>query len=165
MLSALLRRARALLPIVPRIRAEVRPQRSGPRTKKSSTPFVSPPTRFEANDKKATKRPSAEIEATPVETTTPVATPTPDTTTENGQAPSESYELLDGELTFAATDPPWHVAVTFPEGWTVQYGHTYLMHSDADDELGFYVVTVDAIYADACEGSPQLLGRVKLTRT
>jgi hypothetical protein len=33
------------------------------RTKTSRSPFVSPPTRFEAPEMKATKRPSAEIEA------------------------------------------------------------------------------------------------------
>jgi hypothetical protein len=43
--------------------------------------------------------------------------------------------------------------VTFPERWTVQYGHDYLKHSDAPDELGFYAVVVDAIYADGCKGS------------
>ena len=50
----------------------------------------------------------------------------------------------------------WSVAdftVTFPRDWTVQYGHDYLKHSDAADEFGFYVVVVDAIYPDACEGS------------
>jgi hypothetical protein len=50
----------------------------------------------------------------------------------------------------------WSVAdftVTFPEGWTVQYGHVYAKHPDEDDELGVYAVVVDAIYADACEGT------------
>ena len=47
----------------------------------------------------------------------------------------------------------WSVAdftVTFPEGWTVQYGHVYAGKSDTDEEFGFYAVVVDAIYADAC---------------
>lgn len=50
----------------------------------------------------------------------------------------------------------WSVAdftVTFPEGWTVQYGHVYARHWDRDDEFGFYAVVVDWIYADACEGT------------
>ena len=54
----------------------------------------------------------------------------------------------------------WSVAdftVTFPEGWTVQYGHNYLKHSDEPDELGFYAVVVDAMYADACEGDGDLM--------
>src|SRR5439155_797933 len=38
----------------------------GPRTKTSTAPFVSPPTRFEANEPKATKRPSAEIDGPPL---------------------------------------------------------------------------------------------------
>jgi hypothetical protein len=44
-------------------------------------------------------------------------------------------------------------SVRFPEGWTVQYGHVYLKHPDTDDELGFYAVIPDTIYADACAGS------------
>jgi len=50
----------------------------------------------------------------------------------------------------------WSVAdftVSFPEGWAAQYGHDYLKHADADDEFGFYAVVVDAIFADACQGS------------
>lgn len=49
----------------------------------------------------------------------------------------------------------WSVAgltVTFPEGWTVQYGHAFAQHHDQPDELGFYAVVVDEIYADACRG-------------
>ncbi|MDP9182993.1 MAG: hypothetical protein M3P04_09500, partial [Actinomycetota bacterium] len=42
--------------------------------------------------------------------------------------------------------------VTFPEGWTVQYGHVFAQHSDEADEFGFYGVTVDEIFADACRG-------------
>lgn len=46
--------------------------------------------------------------------------------------------------------------VTVPEGWTAQYGQCCLKHPDAPDELGFYAVVVDAIYADACEGDGEL---------
>lgn len=49
----------------------------------------------------------------------------------------------------------WSVAdltVTFPEGWTVQYGHVFARHHDQKDEFGFYAVVVDGIYADACRG-------------
>jgi hypothetical protein len=49
----------------------------------------------------------------------------------------------------------WSVAdftLTFPEGWTVQYGHVFARHQDEDDELGFYAVVVDEIYTDACQG-------------
>ena len=49
----------------------------------------------------------------------------------------------------------WSVAdftVTFPEGWTVQYGHTFAQHGDEDDEFGFYAVVVDEIFANACRG-------------
>ena len=50
----------------------------------------------------------------------------------------------------------WSVAdltVTFPEGWTVQYGHVFARHPDEDDEFGFYPVVVDSIWAEACAGS------------
>jgi hypothetical protein len=42
--------------------------------------------------------------------------------------------------------------VTLPEDWTVQYGHVFAKDPDTVDELGFYAVVVDEIYADACEG-------------
>jgi hypothetical protein len=50
----------------------------------------------------------------------------------------------------------WSVAdltFTFPEGWTVQYGHVFAGNPDEDDEFGFYPVVVDTIWADACAGS------------
>lgn len=99
---------------------------------------------------------------------TPSTTPSPTPGATEGAFPYSTEPVAIEPGTYRIPKSAWSVAdlkVTFPEGWTVQHGHTYLMHSDADDELGFYVVTVDAIYADACEGSPQLLGRVKLTRT
>ncbi len=57
--------------------------------------------------------------------------------------------------TYRIPKSAWSVVdftVSFPKGWTVQYGHTYLKHSDGDDELGFYAVQVDEIFTDACEG-------------
>jgi hypothetical protein len=48
-------------------------------------------------------------------------------------------------------------ALTFPEGWTVQNGHVYLKRSDLPDEICFYAVDPDAIYADACEGDDDLM--------
>jgi hypothetical protein len=47
----------------------------------------------------------------------------------------------------------WSVAdftATFPEGWTVQYGHVYGKNPDEADEFGFYAVVVDEIYTDSC---------------
>ena len=62
--------------------------------------------------------------------------------------------------TYQIPKSAWSVAdftVTFPKGWTVQYGHVYAKLSNAGDELGgdtgFYAVVPDAIYADACVGS------------
>jgi hypothetical protein len=57
--------------------------------------------------------------------------------------------------TYLMPSSAWSVAdftVTFPEGWTVQYGHVFAQHSDEDDEFGFYGVVVDDIFADACRG-------------
>jgi hypothetical protein len=57
--------------------------------------------------------------------------------------------------TYRIARSPWSVAdftVTFPEGWTVQYGHVYSAQPDTDHEFGFYAVVVDEIYADACQG-------------
>lgn len=47
----------------------------------------------------------------------------------------------------------WSVAdftVTFPEGWSEQYGHVFAMNPDKADEAGFYPIVVDEIFADAC---------------
>ncbi len=57
--------------------------------------------------------------------------------------------------TYFIPSSPWSVAgftVTFPEGWTVQYGHVFAQHGDTDDEFGFYAVLVDEVFADACRG-------------
>ena len=43
--------------------------------------------------------------------------------------------------------------VTFPEGWTVQHGASYLKHPDRADGLGFEAFVPDTFYTDACEGS------------
>src|SRR6185436_18251910 len=56
--------------------------------------------------------------------------------------------------TYRIARSPWSVrdfTVTFPEGWTVQYGHVYAAQADTDAEFGVYAVAgVDEIYADAC---------------
>ena len=61
--------------------------------------------------------------------------------------------------TYLIPKSAWSVAdftVTFPKGWTVQYGHVYAKHPDADGEVGFYAVTVDEIFTDACEGGEDI---------
>ena len=58
--------------------------------------------------------------------------------------------------TYRIAKSAWSVAdftVTFPDGWSVQYGHVFHTVPDTLGELEFYAVVVDAIYADACEGS------------
>ena len=86
--------------------------------------------------------PSAMPSPTPGATTTPFAYSTEPVAIEPGtyRIPRSEWSLVD-------------FTVTFPEGWTVQYGHVYIKHPDTDDELGFYAVLVDAINADACEGN------------
>jgi hypothetical protein len=101
----------------------------------------------------------------PAETTTAAAgEPTPASPTPSMATPQS---MLKGDASGDGTQIPlkpgnyimpssiWSVEdfwVTFPEGWTVQYGHVFARHPDQDDEFGFYAVTVDEIYADACRG-------------
>jgi len=62
--------------------------------------------------------------------------------------------------TYLVPKSEWSVAdftVTFPEGWTVQDGHVYAKNPDERDEFGFYAVTVDDIYVDACAGGEDVM--------
>lgn len=55
--------------------------------------------------------------------------------------------------TYLVPRSPWSVAdftVTFPAGWTVQYGHVYGSNAEAADEFGFYAVVVDEVFHDSC---------------
>lgn len=57
--------------------------------------------------------------------------------------------------TYLVPESPWSAVdftVTFPEGWTAQYGHVYAGNPDEDTEFGFYAVVVDEIFSDACRG-------------
>jgi hypothetical protein len=42
--------------------------------------------------------------------------------------------------------------VTFPEGWTVQYGHVYHQDNQRGETAEFYAIDLDAIYTDSCHG-------------
>ena len=82
------------------------------------------------------------------------SSPTPGATTTPFSQSTDPVAIEPGAYRIARSD--WSLldfTIKFPEGWTVQYGHVYLKHPDGDDELGFYAVVVDAIYADACAGS------------
>lgn len=50
--------------------------------------------------------------------------------------------------------------VTFPAGWTVQYGHVYHQNNQRGETAEFYAVDLDEIYTDSChgEGIPKTLG-------
>ena len=55
--------------------------------------------------------------------------------------------------TYLVPRSPWSVAdftATFPDGWSVQYGHVYATSTDAGDEIGFYPVVVDEVFTDSC---------------
>jgi hypothetical protein len=94
---------------------------------------------------------------TPAPSAAPPATAPPS----SAAPPSEGQALptSDGPIqagTYRLAASPWSHAdltVTVPAGWGVQYGHLFVKHPDAQDELGFYPVLVDRIYADACAGS------------
>lgn len=88
-------------------------------------------------------------DASEPQSATPPATPSPThAAIPAGTAPIEPGSYLIPKSEWSVVD----FRVRFPKGWTVQYGHTYLKHSDGDDELGFYAVQVDEIYTDACVG-------------
>jgi hypothetical protein len=79
-------------------------------------------------------------------TTTPLSMPEGDTSGDGAHIPIEPG-------TYLIPSSPWSVAdftVTFPAGWTAQYGHVYGKNGDEADELGFYAVVVDKIYTDSC---------------
>jgi hypothetical protein len=81
----------------------------------------------------------------------PSATPSP--TVPAGTVPIEPGTYRIPESARSVAD----YTVTVPEGWTVQHGHVLLKHSDAPDELSFFAVVLDAIYADACAGGNELM--------
>jgi hypothetical protein len=87
---------------------------------------------------------------------TPSATPSStflsvpewDPTDEGEQVPLEAG-------TYLVPSSAWSVAdftVTFPAGWSAQYGHVFAQHGDQSNEFGFYGVVVDEIFADSCSG-------------
>ncbi|HEU4356121.1 MAG TPA: hypothetical protein VFT27_11075 [Actinomycetota bacterium] len=95
--------------------------------------------------------PASRPSATPSPTTDAAATPFPYSDEPVGVEPG-TYRISRSEWSVA------NFTVTFPQGWTVQYGHVYAKpYSDAVDEFGFYAVVVDAIYTDACEGAGELM--------
>jgi hypothetical protein len=70
-----------------------------------------------------------------------------------GSIPAEAGMIEPGTYRIPKSD--WSVVdftVTFPEGWTAQYGHVYHKHQDTSEEFGFYAVVVDQIFTDACGG-------------
>lgn len=80
---------------------------------------------------------------------TPSATPSAQSSIPAGTASIEPG-------TYRIPASAWSVVdftVTFPEDWTVQYGHIYATSEGDGTEVGFYAVVVDSIWAEACVGS------------
>jgi hypothetical protein len=50
--------------------------------------------------------------------------------------------------------------VTFPAGWTVQYGHVYHQNHERGETAEFYAIDLDEVYTDSChgEGIPREVG-------
>jgi len=88
------------------------------------------------------------------QTATDVTIPPFDVTAEAVAFEAGTYRIPSSTLSVA------DVMVTFPEGWTVQHGDIFAKHPDADETLGFNMFLVDAIFADACEGSEGELAEV-----
>ena len=98
------------------------------------------------------------ISATPDPTPTPTRAPahaspssTPsDATTTAFPFHDEGVDIEPG--TYLIPKSAWalrNFKVTFPEGWSAQYGHVY--HGPSE-KIGFYAVLPDEIFVDACVG-------------
>jgi hypothetical protein len=88
------------------------------------------------------------------------ATPSPTPDASRTPLPYGTEPIAFEPGTYRIPRSAWSVGdftVTFPKGWTVQYGHVYAKHGESDDAFGFYAVVVDAIYTDACEGVGELM--------
>lgn len=74
--------------------------------------------------------------------------------------PAEEVAVAIEPGTYRISRSAWSVSdftITIPEGWEVQYGHVYLKHENSPEEISFYPVLVDAIYADACTQEGEVL--------
>ena len=84
----------------------------------------------------------------PASPTSP-ATPTADFAYSDEGVPIEAGTYVVPRSAWSAVD----FTVTFPEGWTSQYGHVYAAHTTERSEINFYAVVVDEIFTDACGGT------------
>lgn len=92
---------------------------------------------------------------TPASPTPSIATPQSLKSDANRDASGDGTQIPLKPGNYFMPRSVWSVEdfwVTFPKGWTVQYSHVFARHPDQDPEFGFYAVTVDEIYADACRG-------------
>jgi hypothetical protein len=89
-------------------------------------------------------------------TSAPTTTSSPTLDSQPTPFPNSADPVAVDPGTYSIPSSEWSVvdyAVTIPDGWEAQYGQCCLKHSDTDEELGFYAVAVDEIFADACDGS------------
>jgi hypothetical protein len=82
------------------------------------------------------------------------ASPTQDATGSSIPDSTEPVALEAG--TYQIPNSAWSsvdFAVTFPQGWTVQYGASFRKNPETNDGVGFESFVPDTIYANACAGS------------
>lgn len=60
--------------------------------------------------------------------------------------PIEAGTYLMRRYNWAVVD----YSVMIPEGWAIQYGHSFGKNPDSPAEFGFYAVTVDEIFSNPC---------------
>jgi hypothetical protein len=65
--------------------------------------------------------------------------------------------------TYRVPSSEWSAAdftVTFPQGWTVLYGHVYHQNDPQGETAEFYAIDLDEIFTDSChgEGIPKAVG-------
>ena len=55
---------------------------------------------------------------------------------------------------------PADFTVTFPSGWSVQYGHVYHQNNERGETGEFYAIDLDEVYTDSCHGKgiPKAVG-------
>ena len=95
----------------------------------------------------------------PTATVPPASAPptTPSPTGATGSPFRDSTDPVAVEAgTYRVPSSAWSVvdySITFPKGWMVQYGASFLKHPDTPGGISLEAFVPDTIYADACEGS------------
>ena len=98
--------------------------------------------------------PPGELRRPPSQTPSSALRSMPDGDTRDEDVPIEPGTYLIPRSAWSTED----FTVTFPEGWTVQYGHVY--HQDDGETAELYTVRVDELFTDPCQdgSTPQRVG-------